>query len=80
MHFTPTSSSWMNLVERFFRDLTDFLVEGSFSSVKQLSDSIMTYLAERNRNPKRYVWKAKGEDILRKIHAAREKLQTTSNV
>jgi transposase len=80
MHFTPTSSSWMNLVERFFRDLTDFLVEGSFDSVKQLSDSIMTYLAERNRNPKRYVWKAKGEDILRKIHAAREKLQTIPNV
>jgi transposase len=80
MHFTPTSSSWMNLVERFFRDLTDVLVEGSFSSVKQLSDSIMDYLAERNRNPKRYVWKAKGEDILRKIHAAREKLQANSNV
>ncbi len=80
MHFTPTSSSWMNLVERFFRDLTDFLVDGSFSSVKQLSDSIMTYLAERNRNPKRYVWKAKGEDILWKIHVAREKLQATSNV
>lgn len=80
MHFTPTSSSWMNLVERFFRDLTDFLVEGSFSSVKQLSDSIMAYLAERNRNPKRYVWKAKGEDILRKIHAAREKLQIASNI
>ena len=75
MHFTPTSSSWMNLVERFFRDLTDFLVEGSFDSVKQLSESIMNYLADRNRNPKRYIWKAKGEDILRKIHAAREKLQ-----
>jgi len=77
MHFTPTSSSWMNLVERFFRDLTDFLADGSFSSLKQLSDAIMSYLAERNRNPKRYVWKAKGEDILRKIHAAREKLSTT---
>jgi transposase len=79
MHFTPTSSSWMNLVERFFRDLTDYLVEGSFCSVNQLSDSIMSYLADRNCNPKRYVWKAKGEDILRKIHAAREKLQAASN-
>ena len=80
MHFTPTSSSWLNLVERFFRDLTDFLAEGSFSSVKKLTDSIMTYLAERNRNPKRYVWKAKGEDILRKIHAARESLSPAANV
>lgn len=80
MHFTPTSSSWLNLVERFFRDLTDFLSEGSFCSVKKLSDSIMTYLAERNRNPKRYVWKAKGEDILRKIHAARATLNSAANV
>lgn len=80
MHFTPTSSSWLNLVERFFRDLTDFLAEGSFSSVKKLTDSIMTYLAERNRNPKRYVWKAKGEDILRKIHAARALLHPAVNV
>jgi transposase len=80
MHFTPTSSSWLNLVERFFRDLTDFLAEGSFSSVKKLTDSIITYLAERNRNPKRYVWKAKGEDILRKIHAARALLSPVTNV
>ena len=80
MHFTPTSSSWMNLVERFFRDLTDFLSEESFPSVKKLADSIMTYLAERNRNPKRYVWRAKGEDILRKIHAAREILNSSALV
>ncbi len=72
MHFTPTSSSWLNLVERFFRDVTDRIAEGSFSSVKQLADTIITFLAERNEHPKRYVWKAKGEEILRKIHAARE--------
>ena len=71
MHFTPTSSSWMNLVERFFRDLTDFISEGSFRSTKELSEAIMGYLAQRNRNPKRYVWKAKGEEILRKIQRAR---------
>jgi transposase len=75
VHFTPTSSSWMNLVERFFRDLTDRLTEGSFASVKELSDTIIDFLAERNKNPKRYVWKAKGEDILRKINAARQALQ-----
>jgi hypothetical protein len=72
MHFTPTSSSWMNLVEGFLRDLPDFLVEGSFNSVKQLSDSIIKYFAEQNRNPKRFVWKAKGED---KIHTARSSLK-----
>lgn len=72
MHFTPTSSSWLNLVERFFRDLTDCITAGSFASVKELADTIITYLAERNQNPKRYVWKAKGEEILRKIHRARE--------
>jgi transposase/predicted XRE-type DNA-binding protein len=71
MHFTPTSSSWLNLVERFFRDLTDRITAGSFASVKELADTIIAFLAERNRDPQRYVWKAKGEDILRKIQAAR---------
>ena len=74
MHFTPTSSSWLNLVERFFRDVTDRIGDCSFASVRELADTIMAFLAERNHNPKRYVWKAKGEDILRKIHQARESL------
>jgi Homeodomain-like domain len=55
MHFTPTSSSWLNLVERFFRDLTDFITERSFASVGALSDAIIGFLAERNQNAKRYV-------------------------
>ena len=71
-HFTPTSSSWLNLVERFFRDLTDFITARSFASVGELSDAIITFLAERNKNAKRYVWHAKGEDMLRKIKAARQ--------
>jgi transposase len=71
-HFTPTSSSWLNLVERFFRDLTEDVVrEGSFTSVRELVGAIETYLAERNLAPKRYVWKKKGEEILAKIHKAR---------
>lgn len=74
MHFTPTSSSWMNMVERFFRDLTDFLREGSFTSTRQLADAIIAYLSERNRNPKRYVWRAEGQQILRKIERARAAL------
>lgn len=75
MHFTPTSSSWMNMVERFFRDLTDVIREGSFASAKELADSILAYLADHNLSPKRYTWKAKGEDILRKIQAARTALE-----
>ena len=74
MHFTPTSSSWMNLVERFFGDLTAFISEKSFASTRELADAIITFLAARNDNPQRYVWKAKGEDILRKIDAARRAL------
>lgn len=74
LHFTPTSSSWMNLVERFFRDLTEDVVrEGSFESTKELTDAMLAYLAERNLKPTRYEWRAKGADILAKIQRAREK-------
>ena len=45
MHFTPTSSSWLNLVERFFLDLTDFITAQSFASVGELSDAIIAFLA-----------------------------------
>ena len=72
MHFTPSSSSWLNRVERFFRDVTDRSRDCSFASVRELADTIIAFLADRNQNPKRYVWKAKGEDILRKIHQARQ--------
>jgi len=72
LHFTPTSSSWLNLVERFFRDLTEDVVrEGSFGSVRELVRAMETYLVERNLAPKRYVWKKKGEEILAKISRAR---------
>jgi transposase len=74
MHYTPTSSSWMNLVERFFRDLTQFITEKSFASTRELADAIIAFLAVHNENPRRYMWKAKGEDILRKIDAARQAL------
>jgi len=71
-HFTPTSSSWLNLVERFFRDLTEDVVrEGSFESVGQLVKAMEFYLAERNLSPKRYVWRKKGAEILAKISNAR---------
>ena len=72
----------MNLVERFFRDLTEFITEKSFASTRDLADAIIAFLAARNENPRRYVWKAKGEEILRKINAARAALavvQSESN-
>jgi transposase len=80
IHFTPTGSSWMNLVERFFADLTgDCIREGSFCSVRELVDAIEEYLADRNENPKRYVWRAKGEEILKKIARAKETLAKLIN-
>jgi transposase len=76
VHFIPTSSSWLNLVERFFADLTREVVRGgSFASVRELVDDIWRYLTDRNANPQRYVWRAKGEEILRKIQRAREAQQ-----
>jgi transposase len=75
MHFTPTGSSWMNLVERFFGEITNEVIRnGSFSNLKALEHDIKQYLDNRNKNPKRYVWKAEGRAILEKINRARKKL------
>lgn len=72
IHYTPTSSSWMNLVERFFADLTnDCIRDGSFRNVRQLVKAIEAYLSERNLEPKPYKWKADGAKILRKIQKAK---------
>jgi transposase len=75
LHFTPTYASWLNLVERFFADLTgDVIRAGSFASVNELIRDIKTYLAQRNANPKPYVWRAEGAEILAKIDRARTAL------
>ena len=80
VHFTPTGSSWLNLVERFFGELTqDVVRDGSFKSVEELITDIERYLAERNLNPKPYRWKAKGEAILRKIERARKTLERNAS-
>ena len=79
MHFTPTSSSWMNMVERFFRDLTeDAIREGSFTSVAELVTQITGYIADRNLDPKPYVWKKQGAVVLAKIQRAREAARRTA--
>ena len=77
MHFTPTSASWVNLVERFFRDITEEQIRrGVFRSVEDLKTAIMGYIDHRNQNPKPYTWTAKSEAILEKVNKAREKLGT----
>lgn len=68
----------MNLVERFFGDLSQQAIRnGIFQSVRELAKRIETYIAERDLNPKRYVWRAEGAKILEKIKRAREKLEKT---
>jgi transposase len=60
MHFTPTSSSWLNLVERWFRDLTDKRIRrGTFTNVAELEAAIQAYIDEHNQNPKAFKWTAK---------------------
>jgi len=71
-HFTPTSSSWLNLVERWFRDLTDKAIRrGVFRSVPELIAAIEAYLAAHNNDPKPFVWTASAEDILEKVRRGR---------
>jgi len=75
LHFTPTSSSWLNQVERWFRDLTEKnLRRGVFASVPDLIDSIQDYLDANNDNPKPYTWTATAESILAKVARARAAL------
>ena len=65
IHFTPTSSSWLNLVERWFREITDKRIRrGVFKSVKELVQAIMAYIQQHNADPKTFAWHAKAEDIL----------------
>ena len=68
LHFTPTSSSWLNVVERWFRELTDKpLRRGVFHSVADLIAKIEVYLAAHNNDPKPFVWTATAQDILAKV-------------
>jgi len=65
MHFTPTSASWLNMVERFFRDLTtERLRRGVFTSVPELVSAIDGYVAHHNTDPKPFIWTKTAEEIL----------------
>ena len=76
-HFTPTGCSWLNLIERWFRELTQKRIRrGTFKSVKELIGAIDEYIAENNKNSKPFVWTASTKKILDKIHHCKEALGT----
>ena len=75
MHFTPTSSSWLNLIERWFRDITERRIRrGVFQSVAQLEQAIDEYIKHHNQQPRGFVWTAKADAILEKVRRARAAL------
>jgi transposase len=81
LHFTPTSASWLNMVERFFRDLTTKrLRRGVFHSVPDLVAALEKYIAQHNQDPSPFVWTAKANDILAKVKRARKKLPPRKKV
>jgi transposase len=80
MHFTPTSASWLNMVERFFRDITcDRLRRDVFTSVAQLISVIDEYVAHHNTNPKPFIWTKSARDILQKVIRANSRLSSKQN-
>jgi hypothetical protein len=80
VHFTPTSASWLNMVERFFRDLTtERLQRGVFRSVPELVAAIQEYVEVQNENPKPFIWTAKAKDILQKVIRANSRLSSKQN-
>jgi len=81
MHFTPTSASWLNMVERFFRDLTqNRLRRGVFRDLEELIMAIGTYIDRHNESPKPFIWTARASDILEKVKRARRTLNTRRSV
>ncbi len=75
MHYTPTSASWLNMVERFFRDITQQRIRrGVFYSVGELITAIKEYVENHNRQPKPFIWTAKASDILQKVTRAKRAL------
>jgi hypothetical protein len=81
LHFIPTSSSWLNLIERWFRELTTTrLHRGVFKSVADLIAAIEAFMAHHNRHPRSFTWTAKVEDILAKVERARMMLHKMASV
>src|SRR3954469_12732719 len=75
LHFTPTSSSWLNLIERWFKELTDKrLRRGVFTSVADLTEAITTWAEHWNTNPQPFIWQATADDIITKVRRGRATL------
>ena len=80
MHFTPTGASWLNMVERFFRDLSENRIKrDSFTSVAELEMAIELYIADHNARPKPFIWTASASDILAKVTRAKAALKAVAN-
>jgi len=80
MHFTPTSASWLNMVERFFRDIPENRIRrGVFRSVPELISAIEDYIQSHNQSPKPFIWTAKASDILEKVTRARRTLDNVAS-
>ena len=81
VHFTPTSASWLNMIERFFRDLTvNRLRRGVFRDVIDLVTAIEAYVDRHNETPKPFIWTASATDILEKVKRARKSLLNVQSV
>lgn len=81
VHYTPTSASWLNMVERFFRDITTQRIRrGVFHSVDELIAAIEQYIELHNREPKPFIWTASASDILEKVKRGRETLLKVRSV
>ena len=75
LHFIPTSSSWLNMVERWFREITDKRIRrGSFQSVPELIAAIAKYIENHNQNPQVFTWNASADSIMTKIVKCKEAL------
>jgi transposase len=80
LHFTPTSASWLNLVERFFAEITTKRIRrGAFASVTELEEAIHDYLDRHNADPKPFVWTKPADAILAKERRALEALEVAKN-
>ena len=76
LHFTPTSSSWLNLVERWFRDITTNRIRrGSFGSVDVLIEAIEEYIVHNNDNPRPFIWTKTAGEIIAKVRRGRVALE-----
>lgn len=77
LHFIPTSSSWLNMIERWFGELTDKAIRrGAFHSVDELITAIHEYLDTSNKDPQPFVWTATAESIAEKVNRGKAKLET----